>query len=53
MNDTIVELVKTLEGMRAKKDALDIDIAKGASLREELNIKLAKYTEEFNKVNGT
>ena len=52
LNDTIGELVKTLERMKAKKDALDMDLAKGESLRDDLTLKLNQCIEELNKVNG-
>lgn len=38
--------------MKAKKDALDMDLAKGESLRDDLTLKLNQCIEELNKVNG-
>lgn len=52
LNNTIMELVKTLQNLKTNKDVLDHEIGEGEIRRDQLIQSLHASMDELEKING-
>lgn len=52
ISDTMVEIRKTLQGLKAQKESLDEEIDKQIDLRDMLTAKLNGAMDELERING-
>ena len=52
LNNTIMELVKTLQNLKINKDVLDHEIGEGEIRREQIIQNLHASMDDLEKING-